>query len=249
MRLLPGLPVNRVHLILLFLLSSLSATALGQQYEEQDRFESFNRAMFSFNEQADKYVMKPVAQAYKFVTPKIVNEGITNIFKNLDDVETFANSLLQAKFHNAIVTLNRIIYNTTFGLGGFFDVATAFGLQNDEEDFGQTLAVWGYESSSYLVLPFLGPSTVRDLGGRFVDSYFEPLQYFDEVHRDAIILSQAVKFVDLRADLLGAENLLLGTDRYQFVRSAYYQNREFLIKDGEISDPFANEDFDDFEDF
>jgi len=227
----------------------LAVPVQAQQYEEYDRFESFNRAMFSFNEQADKYILKPVAQGYKFVTPKIVNEGITNIFNNLGDVETFANSLLQAKFHNAVVTLNRIIYNTTFGLGGFFDVATSFGLQNDEEDFGQTLAVWGYETSSYLVIPLLGPSTFRDFGGRVVDSYFDPLRYIDDVDDDAVGVSLVIKVVDKRADLLGAENLLLGTDRYNFVRSAFYQNREFLINDGEVNDPFASEDFEDYEDF
>ena len=239
-------------LLLLYALMNIGlahANPGTQDYEELDPIEGFNRAMFSFNEQADKYVLKPVAQAYKFVTPDIVNTGITNFFNNLDEVGTFVNSLLQAKFHNATVTLNRIIYNTTFGLGGFFDVATVFGLHNDEEDFGQTLAVWGYENSSYLVLPFLGPTTVRDGTARFVDAYFDPLMHIEHVHRDERLIATGVNIVDKRADLLGGENLFVGTDTYRFVRSAYYQNREFVIKDGEVSDPFADDDFERYEDF
>lgn len=227
----------------------ISVSSYADVYEEQDPYESFNRSMFTFNETLDEYLLKPTAEFYQFVTPHFVDEGITNFFNNLDDVETFANSLLQAKFHNAIVTLNRIIYNTTFGLAGFIDVGTYFGLKNEEEDFGQTLAVWGYEQSDYLMLPLLGPSTFRDLGGRVVDSYFDPLAYIDEVHSDARLLGQGVKIVDKRADLLAAENLLLDKDKYRFVRSAYFQNREFNIKDGAVEDPFADEDLEDYDDF
>lgn len=226
----------------------VSFSSLADTYEEQDPYEGFNRAMFVFNEQLDIYLLKPVAKFYKYVTPHFVNEGITNFFNNIDDVETFANSLLQGKFHNATVALNRVIYNTTFGLAGFVDVATEFGLQSDEEDFGQTLAVWGYEQSDYLMLPFLGPSTFRDMGGRVVDSYFDPVRYMDDVHDDARLIALGINVVDKRADLLGAENLLSGGDAYQFVRSAYYQNREFMIKDGDVTDPFANEELD-YEDF
>lgn len=216
---------------------------------ELDRFESFNRAMFSFNDTADAYVLKPVAKAYRFVTPGFVDEGISNFFNNLDDVETFANSLLQGKFHNATVTLNRIIYNTIFGLAGFIDVATSFGLHNDEEDFGQTLAAWGYENSSYLVLPLLGPATIRDAAGMAVDTVFEPLQYIDDVSDEQRRIATVVKLIDKRADLLSAENLLLGDDRYAFMRNAFLQNREFLINDGEVEDSFADEDFEDLEGF
>lgn len=234
--------------ILLVWFISVHASA-NQSYEEQDPYEPFNRLMFDFNNQLDSYVLKPTAKLYKYVTPTFVNEGVTNFFNNLGDVETFANSLLQAKFHNATVTLNRIIYNTTFGLGGFIDVATYFGLENEEEDFGQTLAVWGYRQSDYLVLPLFGPSTFRDFGGRFVDSYFDPVAYMDEVNRDQRLLGEGLKIVDKRADLLGAENLLLDEDKYRFVRSAYLQNREFNIMDGNIEDPFADEDLDAYDDF
>ncbi len=210
----------------------------------EDPYESFNRSMFSFNESADKYILKPVAKTYQFITPRFLDQGITNVFDNLDDVETFFNSLLQGKFHNATVTLNRIIYNTVFGLGGFFDVATSFGLVNDEEDFGQTLAVWGYEQSDYLVLPFFGPSTFRDFGGFLVDGYyFDPLDEIDDIDDSEKTALTALKLIDKRADLLAAENLFTGGDRYALLRSAFLQNREFLIKDGEIDDSFAEDDF------
>lgn len=213
-----------------------------------DRIESFNRAIFKFNDKADEYVLKPTARAYRFITPGFIDEGITNFFQNLDDIETFVNSLFQFKFHNAMVSLNRVIYNTTFGLAGFIDVATGFGLKNEEEDFGQTLGYWGYEESTYLVIPFLGPSTIRDFSGIVVDSFLDPTAYNDEIHQDARLVATGVKIVDLRADLLSVENLQLSQDRYAFIRNAFLQNREYLIKDGQVEDPFANDDIN-YEDF
>ena len=236
-----------VSVISVFLIYS-SAALSSNDYEDLDRFESMNRVMFSFNDSADQYVLKPIAKAYRFITPSFVDEAITNVFNNLGDIETIANSLLQAKFHNAIVSLNRVIYNTVFGLGGLIDVATPFGLQNNKEDFGQTLGYWGYEQSSYLVLPFLGPSSVRDFGGRLVDYGLDPMRYQDEIESTQSLMLTGVKMVDLRADLLGADNLLLGEDRYRFMRSAYFQNRDYLIKDGEIEDSFSDDDYD-YDDF
>lgn len=245
---------QRFLLVPLLLLLTISSTSFADEEEylaprhENDRFESMNRAIFKFNDKADEYLVKPVAKVYRNVTPDFIDKGVTNVFKNLGDLETFVNSLFQFKFHNAIVTLNRIIYNTTFGLGGFFDVATSFGLHNNKEDFGQTLGYWGYEESTYLMLPFLGPSTVRDLSGRVVDSVFDPLTYNDEIDRDVRLMAKGLKLLDLRADLLAAENLQLSQDRYAFFRNAYLQNRTYLIKDGEIEDSFADDDinYDDF---
>lgn len=243
---------NKLYRVFMFSLFSyfLSWPVQAKEQEfhaaghESDRIESINRFFFSFNDRADKYFIKPVAKVYRYVMPSFLDKGVTNIFSNLDDIETFVNSLFQLKIHNAMVSLNRVIYNTTFGLGGFFDVATSFGLHNHEEDFGQTLGYWGYEESTYLVLPFLGPSTVRDFSGRLVDAAFDPLIYEDDIHTDTLYLLQGVKLLDLRADLLAAENLQLSEDRYAFIRNAYLQNREYLIKDGEVEDPFANDDVD-----
>ena len=222
--------------------------AVSAEEADVDPYEGFNRAMFSFNEQIDAYIAKPLAQAYDFIMPGFVNEGITNFFNNLDDVETLANSILQAKFHNAVVALNRVIWNTTFGLAGFIDVATYMDLRADEEDFGQTLAVWGYESSSYIVWPFLGPSTIRDSFGRVGDSYTDPVHYVEGLSTLDRLAIQGLKALDLRADLLSVEGLMTGSDRYTFIRNAFLQNREFLIRDGEVVDDFASEDLylDDF---
>jgi len=213
-----------------------------------DPYEGFNRAMFSFNTTLDEYALRPVAQAYDYVMPELVDQGITNFFNNLDDVETFANSLLQAKFHNAMVSLNRVIWNTTLGLAGLIDVATYFDLRAEEEDLGQTLAVWGYEQSDYLVLPFLGPSTFRDTLGRVGDRYSDPLYYYDDLSDTDRLLIQGLKIVDLRADLLAVDGLMKGGDQYVFLRNAYLNNREYLIKDGAIEDAFADESID-IEDF
>lgn len=235
-------------LALLLVLASGWASADAPQFEESDPLESWNRFVFSFNDRADRYVLKPVAEGYRYITPKVVNEGISNFFSNISDVRTIGNSLLQGKLHNAVVALNRVIYNTSFGVLGLIDVSTGFGLRADDEDFGQTLGVWGWEESSYLMLPILGPSTVRDLGGRFADGWSES-RLTDDVHEDALITAQVLKVVDMRADLLGAENLLLDTDRYTFIRNAFMQNRDYLINDGVVDDPFADESFDDYEDF
>jgi len=221
-----------------------------EQDADQDPYEGFNRAVFSFNDQADKYVLKPIAKAYQYVTPRFLDEGITNVFDNLGELETFGNSLLQGKIDNALLTFNRFFLNTVFGLGGFFDVATALDVVNDDEDFGQTLAVWGYENSDYLVVPLLGPSTFRDFGGFVVDSVaFDPLDHVDDLEDSEKYALTALKLVDKRADLLAAENLLLGDDRYTMIRNFYLQNRTFLIKDGLVEDSFADEDFEELEGF
>lgn len=243
-------------IILLWLSSSGIALAedfddepfIDPYYAELDPYESFNRKMFALNDSLDEYVATPLARFYRFVTPKIVDRGVTNFFGNLDDVETFVNSLLQGKFHNAVVSLNRVIYNTTFGLAGFFDVATGFGLEANEEDFGQTLGYWGYTDSAYLVVPILGPSTFRDFGGQIVDYVSDPAGHLVEFETEESIALKGLDLVDTRADLLAANNLLFGEDRYAFMRSAYLQNREFLINDGVVEDPFSSDSFD-YEDF
>ena len=237
-------------LLALFLLAQVCASPsvfAVEDEQDQDPYEGFNRAMFSFNDQLDIYLLKPIAQVYDFVMPSFLNQGVTNVFNNLDDVETFANSILQGKFHNAIVSLNRVIWNTTVGLAGLIDVATHFGLRNDEEDFGQTLAVWGYENSNYVVWPFFGPSTIRDTFGRAGDRYSDPLYYAGLSTWDRLLVD-GVKLVDIRADLLSVEGLMTGSDRYTFIRNAYLQNREFMILDGEVVDEFSSEALD-IEDF
>jgi len=209
--------------------------AMAQATSEDDPWEGFNRAMFRFNDTLDTYALKPVAQGYQAVTPQFLEDGVHNVFGNLGDVGNLANNLLQGKMHDAGVDTGRLIFNTTFGLLGFFDVATPMGLQKNDEDFGQTLGVWGLGSGPYLVIPFLGPSSVRDATGKLPDSFLEPYPYMGHVPTRNV--TRAVDVVDTRASLLSAEKLISG-DKYIFIRNAYLQNREFRVKDGEVVDDF-----------
>lgn len=197
-----------------------------------DPFESFNRSMFAFNEQVDKYALKPAAKGYNFVMPDIASKGVSNFFSNIDDIVVFFNQLLQFKFSAATATSARFVFNSTFGLLGLIDVATSMDLPKKNEDFGQTLAVWGVGSGPYLVLPFLGPLTVRDSAGLAVDwTYFDPI--FNRQTLTQSLTTLTIKYIDIRAGLLKASNILdTVPDKYAFVRDAWMLRREFLIYDG-----------------
>ncbi|BAU73826.1 MlaA family lipoprotein [Metapseudomonas furukawaii] len=214
---------------------SLAVLPVAATASEEDPWEGFNRAMFRFNDTLDTYALKPIAKGYQAVTPQFLEDGVHNVFNNIGDVGNLANDLFQLKLHNAGVDTGRLVFNTTFGLLGFFDVATPMGLQRNDEDFGQTLGYWGVESGPYLVIPFLGPSTVRDAGGKIPDAFLEPYPHMDHVPTRNV--TRAVDVVDTRASLLSAEKLISG-DKYIFIRNAYLQNREFKVKDGEVEDDF-----------
>jgi len=209
--------------------------AMGQAASEEDPWESFNRPIFRFNDTVDTYALKPIAQGYRAVTPQFLEDGVHNVFGNIGDVGNLANNLLQGKLHNAGVDTGRLIFNTTFGVLGFFDVAKHMGLRKNDEDFGQTLGVWGLNSGPYLVIPLLGPSTVRDATGRVPDSFLTPYPYMDHVPTRNV--TRGVQVVDTRANLLQAERLVSG-DKYIFIRNAYLQSREFKVKDGQVEDDF-----------
>ena len=201
--------------------------------QDQDPLETYNRAIYSFNDTVDKALLKPLAQTYKAVTPEFVDEGVTNFFGNLGDVITLANNLLQFKLDMAAQDSVRIVLNSTFGVLGFFDVATPLGIAKNQEDFGQTLGVWGVPQGPYLVLPLLGPSTLRDATGRIVDMQPEtaPRYTHDEAVRNGAL---ALNVVDTRASLLGATRLLddIALDRYSFLRYAYLARRLNQVYDG-----------------
>ena len=202
---------------------------------EEDPWESVNRPIFQFNDFVDTYALKPLAQGYEFVTPQFLEDGIHNMFGNVGDVGNLANNLLQGKLEAAGVDTSRVLFNTTFGLLGFFDVATKMELRKSDEDFGQTLGVWGVSSGPYVVLPLLGPSTGRDAVAKIPDSLLEPYPYINDV--PARNLTRGVDVVDTRASLLSVEKLISG-DKYVFIRNAYLQNREFKVTDGEVVDDF-----------
>lgn len=214
--------------------AALLLPALAQASEE-DPWQGYNRVMFRINDNIDAYTLKPLAKGYQAVTPQLLEDGVHNIFKNIGDVGNLANNLLQGKVHDAGVDTGRLIFNTSFGLLGFFDVATPMGLQRSDEDFGQTLGAWGLGSGPYVVLPLLGPSSVRDAVGKVPDSMLTAQAYIDHVPTRNVVYG--VNAVDTRASLLSAERLISG-DKYIFIRNAYLQNREFRVRDGQVEDDF-----------
>lgn len=205
------------------------------QAAEDDPWEGFNRAIFTFNDKLDTYALKPLAQGYQAVTPQFLEDGIHNMFRNVGDVRNLVNDLLQAKPHAASVDTARLLMNTTIGLAGFFDVGTKMGLQRNDEDFGQTLGHWGVGSGPYVMLPFFGPSTLRDAPSRYLDTYTGYYRYTNDIPvRNSVY---ALDVIDTRANLLSSEKLITG-DKYIFIRNAYLQNREFKVKDGKVEDDF-----------
>ncbi|MES2258715.1 MAG: VacJ family lipoprotein [Pseudomonadota bacterium] len=199
----------------------------------RDPYEGFNRAMFKFNDTVDQVALKPAATAYKTVLPSFVQTGIGNFFGNLSDVWTAANNLMQGKGEDGMSDVMRVALNSTFGLLGVLDIASEAGLQKHNEDFGQTLGSWGVLPGPYLMLPLLGPSTVRDTAGLPLDIAADPWHYKNP--ESLRYLGTAVRVVDQRAAVLDASNLLeqAALDRYEFVRDGYLQRRENKVFDGE----------------
>ena len=215
--------------------ASLGGADAANDTEPHDPFESYNRAVHEFNEDFDRAIAKPVAQTYQDVMPTWADKGITNFFGNLGDVIVLANDLLQFKLEQAASDAARIAFNTTAGLFGFIDVASHMDLPKHKEDFGQTLGYWGVPSGPYFVLPFLGPSTLRDTAGLGVDYvYLDPIvNNVDHLNdRSALFLTN---FVDTRADFLGASRLIesAALDPYIYTREAYLQRRQFYVYDGD----------------
>jgi phospholipid-binding lipoprotein MlaA len=212
-------------------LSLTSLTAMAEESELNDPWEGFNRGVFNFNESLDRAILKPVAQGYRFIMPDVAEQGVSNFFDNLRDVVTFFNNVLQLKPVEATQDLSRVLINTTIGIGGLFDVASAMNIPKNDEDFGQTLGAWGVESGPYLVLPLFGPSTVRDGVGIIPDMYLDPL---NQVESDELRYGlKVLNVVDKRASLLDREGVITG-DRYSFIRDAYLQKREFEVNDGRV---------------
>lgn len=209
--------------------------------DQADLLEDYNRVMFSFNEKADRWVLKPVAKGYRYVTPDFFERGVSRMFSNLGEVLNVVNDLLQGKVGQAGNDGGRLLINSTIGIAGFFDVAKHAGLErSDGEDFGQTFGVWGVGEGAYVVLPFWGPSTLRDTPSLLLDSVFNPIGEVDHVPTRNQLYG--AKVVSVRADLLEAEKLVKG-DRYTFIRDVYLQRRHFLVNDGEVEDDFGDDDY------
>lgn len=230
------------RLCVLILAATLSGCAtLGDN--PRDPLEPLNRAMFSFNDALDDAVMKPVAKGYRFVLPGMVRTGVSNFFSNIDDVWISINQVLQGKLLLGLGDFGRFVFNSTVGVVGLFDFASEVGLPKHSEDFGQTLAWWGVGGGPYVVLPILGPSTVRDGLAFLVDTQVDPVWRIGDVPvRNSAV---AVRFVGRRAELLDISNVLeqAALDRYALLRDAWLQRRRSLIYDGDP--PREKEEFDD----
>ena len=207
-----------------------------------DPFEDLNRLSFEFNESLDENFLKPIAETYS-KSPRLLKKGVTNFFDNLEEVDTTVNQLLQGKIGYAVNDLTRFVINSTIGLGGVLDVATSLGLKRHEEDFSQTLALWGVPSGPYIMLPLLGPSSVRDIFSRPVSSLLSVTFHMTE--SDVNIALKAVDALETRERLLEIESLIYG-DRYDFVKDSYVQYMIYEVSDGEnVVDEFVD-DMDDF---
>jgi|TARA_A100001234_G_scaffold11315_1_gene9349 phospholipid-binding lipoprotein MlaA len=227
-----------MHRFLLILL--LSFPIFGE--EINDPFEDLNRDIFIFNEKLDEKLLKPAALTYRKVTPQFARTGVTNFFNNLEEIDTTINQVLQGEIKYAFNDAGRFVINSTIGLFGLIDVASKMGLEKHEEDFGQTLGVWGFDSGPYIMIPFLGPSNPRDLLSRPISSFLSGTFAMED--NDVKITLVGIDALETRERLLDAETLIIG-DKYIFVKDAYIQSREYEINNGSTEDDEFLDDMDD----
>jgi len=239
----------------LFLSPSLTLAEEGYSSEVSDPLENVNRGIFWVNDQFDTFIFKPVALAYDFIFPKIFKNGVSNAVQNIQYPVYLFSDLVQGKFDQAQTHTSRFLINSTIGIGGFFDLADEFGLEHHEEDFGTALAHYGVSDGPYIVLPFLGPSNLRDALAQIVDRVLVPTQYIvyasslQTGQEDRLLLgASALEVVNRRAELLNVIDTAkaASVDYYLFVRSAHKQSRDAVIYDGLPPDDMDFED--EFED-
>ena len=227
----------------LLALTLLSACATQTN---KDPLEGMNRGIYKFNDVADKALIKPVATVYKTITPSPVRTGFNNFFSNLGSITTVLNDLFQFKFTNAFTDAGRFVINSTFGIAGFIDVAGMDNIEKHKEDFGQTLGYWGIGSGPYLVLPILGPSSVRDTTGLLFDTATsDPITYTHNIGEVRLHNQlRLAQLIDKRTELLTATDLIdeASLDPYAFMRDAYLQRRASLVQDGLVPDEFIKDD-------
>jgi len=239
-----NLCIKRLSIILAFFFVFIGCAVSPDLINSIDPYEEQNRKVHEFNERIIENLIEPVTGAYVEATPPFVRERVTDFFENIDDVKSGLNNVMQENFSKALNDFGRFVFNSTFGIFGLFDVATPMGFSKNNEDFGQTLGKWGVEPGPYIVLPFLGPTTVRDGLSRGLDSVISPLAVADD-HPAASGLLTGLNILNQTTVLLELDNFVSG-DKYIFFRDAYLQRRKYEISNGEINpDDFVDE----FEDF
>jgi len=207
--------------------------------KKPDPLEGVNRAIYAINKTVDKLAIKPVARVYEVLIPKPVQSLVSNFFQNLGEISNVGNDVLQGKFPDASRDTARFMINSTWGFGGLLDVASAGGITKNHQDFGKTLAYWGWKDSSYFVIPLLGPSTIRDTMGLVPYYYMWPPGYVNSVKARNKLL--ALDYIDNRVGLLKAEPLIAeSVDEYIFIRDAYLQRRQFQMSGESKNENFAN---------
>lgn len=242
--------IKLLKLITVCLISLLFVGCASQA--NKDPLESINRGIYKFNDAADKAVFKPVAKGYKAVAPTPVRTGINNFFNNLRSITSILNNLLQFKLANAFSETGRFVINSTFGIAGFIDLAGMDNIPVHKEDFGQTLGYWGVGNGAYIVLPILGPSTVRDTTGMVFDTATtDPIRYTHNIGEIRLHNQlRAAQFIDKRTELLDATDLVdeASLDPYAFMRDAYLQHREKAVNDGATNDePVSTDEFEEID--
>ena len=229
----------RLSLIIFLIFSQLS---FSSEKDNSDPFESFNRKTHAFNMTLDDWVIRPIAETYDFIIPDFVQIGFSNLFDNLGTPVSAANNLMQLKPLGFVSESSRFILNSTMGIFGLFDVASEFGIPERNEDFGHSLGSLGIESGAYVVIPFFGPSSIRDGISLAPNYYLRPDLIRLEDSKSDLALN-GLSLVNLRAGLLGISDLS-GNDQYSFYRDAYLQRREYEIRDGELEESLFDDDFD-----
>ena len=231
----PSLATNSRSIAMIALMSVSLNTMGSEAVSRDDPLEGMNRAVYKFNDVIDTYALRPVAQGYDYITPKPVQNLVSNFFSNLGEVRNAANAALQLRGKDTFTSLSRLAINSTVGMLGLVDVATPVGIEKQHNDFGITLARWGVPSGPYLVLPLFGPSTVRATAGLYPDHMADPVTHYNpESDRWYFTGTNAIS---TRAQFLGAEDLVVG-DEYTFIRDTYLQNREFIITGQQPEDEF-----------
>ncbi|MDP3590087.1 MAG: VacJ family lipoprotein [Methylobacter sp.] len=222
--------------------SLLAGCASTAKTNELDPWEGWNRGTQEFNDDLDKAILKPMAKGYMWITPKFVDDGITNFFSNMNDIGVTLNDFMQLKMSQGGMDASRFLINTTAGVAGFVDVAKMIDLPKHNEDFGQTLGFWGVPTGNYLVVPFMGASSPREVVGAIGDALMNPLTYTFAVAGGGAAVSainagaKTVDVTDTRADLMTTEKIVdeASVDRYSFIKNAYQQRREYLLHDGNV---------------
>ena len=226
-------PINLLAgLLAAALLTGCAGTQMVDGEVNPDPYEDTNRSFYAFNDYLDRNIMIPVAENYAKVTPEPVRDGVTNFFDNLEYLNVILHSFLQGKLGQGLSDLTRFVVNSTIGIAGFFDVATGMGLEENDEDLGQTLAVWGVEPGAYLYIPFLGPYTARNSPDLASNYFTNPFSYISTLF---LLPVSALNLINDRANLLQASEFVdeASIDPYSFIREAYLQQRRYLIHDGD----------------